>query len=149
MPVLDGLAATKIIRMLPGGDAVKIVAVTASAFGEQRSALLDVGFDELILKPYKSHELYDCLSRQLGVQYLQREKSLPTPQALVLTPAMLSVVPDSLRQNLENALTSLESARIARVIQQIAELDPQLSKTLGQLADNFNYPTILSALRGQ
>ncbi len=36
MPVMDGMEATKRIRALPGGKDVKIVAVTASAYTEQR-----------------------------------------------------------------------------------------------------------------
>ena len=40
MPVLDGYAATHEIRTLPGGEAVKIVAVTASALEEQQDEIL-------------------------------------------------------------------------------------------------------------
>src|SRR5665811_918942 len=45
MPVMDGLEATRHIRELPGGRAVKIVAVTASAFMEQRSEMLKADMD--------------------------------------------------------------------------------------------------------
>lgn len=70
LPVMDGIEATKIIRTLPGGDRVKIVAVTASAFQEQREELLTAGMDDLVRKPFRAQEIYDCLSRQLGVQYI-------------------------------------------------------------------------------
>ena len=43
MPVMDGYEATRRIRGLPGGDTVKIVAITASAFKEQRSDILAAG----------------------------------------------------------------------------------------------------------
>ncbi|MEJ2693854.1 MAG: ATP-binding protein, partial [Candidatus Thiodiazotropha sp.] len=41
MPVMDGYEATIRIRELPGGDTVKIVALTASAFKEQREKILE------------------------------------------------------------------------------------------------------------
>jgi CheY-like chemotaxis protein len=51
MPVLDGYQATRRIRGLPGGDAVKIIALTASAFQEERDAILAAGCDEMVRKP--------------------------------------------------------------------------------------------------
>jgi len=44
MPIMDGYAATRMIRSLPGGDAVKIVALTASVFEEDRAAVLAAGW---------------------------------------------------------------------------------------------------------
>lgn len=41
---------------------------------------------------------------------------------------------------------SLENERIALVIKQIADYGQQLQKTLLQLADNFDYTSILKAL---
>ena len=53
MPVMDGLEATKAIRMLEREDARKIpiIAMTANAFEEDRKACLDAGMDEHIGKP--------------------------------------------------------------------------------------------------
>ena len=53
MPVMDGLEATKTIRMLEREDAKKIpiIAMTANAFEEDRKACLDAGMDEHIGKP--------------------------------------------------------------------------------------------------
>ena len=72
MPVMDGVEATRRIRALPDGQAVKIVAVTASAFKEQRQEMLDAGMDDFVRKPYRFHEIYDCMAKQLG-----REIHLP------------------------------------------------------------------------
>ncbi len=70
MPVMDGLEATKRIRTLDGGESVRIAAVTASAFIEQREELLAAGMDDFVLKPYHPSEIFDCLAKHLGVQYL-------------------------------------------------------------------------------
>lgn len=147
MPVMDGLEATRIIRKLPGGKEVKIVAVTASAFMEQRVVMLDAGMDDFVCKPYHSHEIYACLSRQLGVQFVYSDVCPSAPEAIVLTPKMLASLPKDLSQDLENAVKSLESERIALIIEQIAKHDQKLAKVLARLNDNFNYPAILKALR--
>jgi CheY-like chemotaxis protein len=142
MPVMDGLEATKVIRKLPGGKKVKIVAVTASAFQEQRAELLNSGMDDFVRKPYRSNEIYECLTKQLGVQYIHEGAPVPE-ESVSLTPEMLTVLPDALRLDLKNALESLENERIAAAIQQVASYDLQLQKILTHLTDNFNYPAIL------
>ena len=69
MPRMDGVEATRRIRQSPGGEQVKIVAVTASVFADQRQDLFAAGMDDFVNKPYRFEELYNCLARQLGVRY--------------------------------------------------------------------------------
>jgi CheY-like chemotaxis protein len=52
MPVLDGLDATRAIRsQVPGGDKLRIVAMTANALQGDRGKCLDAGADDFITKP--------------------------------------------------------------------------------------------------
>ena len=46
MPVMDVYKPTAKFRSLPGDDKVKIVAITASAFKDQRQDILGAGCDE-------------------------------------------------------------------------------------------------------
>jgi len=147
MPVMDGQEATRIIRGLPGGELVKIVAVTASVFVEQREELLRSGMDDFVRKPYRFSEIYDCLSRQLGIRFIYEGSFRPEQQTAVLTPGSLLVLPASLREELAQALESLEAERIADVIGRITASDPGLGKTLTQFAEDFDYPAILKALQ--
>jgi hypothetical protein len=59
---------------------------------------------------------------------------------------MLAGLPASAREELKNALESLEPERIANAIVLATPQDPELRKTLAYLADNFDYPAILRAL---
>ncbi|MFH2140458.1 MAG: PAS domain S-box protein [Pseudomonadota bacterium] len=149
MPVMDGIEATKVIRALPGGKEVKIVAVTASAFKEEQQVLLDAGMDDFVSKPYRFNEIYECLTRQLGVQFIYEEspeaRSAQPPVAL--TPEMLSVLPPALRGELKTALESLDSERIESTVALVADIDPTLHKTLSKLIADFDYPAILEQLK--
>lgn len=147
MPVMDGDQATRIIRSLPGGKDVKIVAVTASAFSEQRAGLLDAGMDDFLRKPYRFNEIYECMSNHLGVQYSYQGAAEDTEEVPMLTPEMLTPLPEHLRQELVEALESLDSERIEPLIRQVAVYDKNLQRTLSQLAGNFDYPAILKVLR--
>ncbi|WP_157199684.1 PAS domain-containing hybrid sensor histidine kinase/response regulator, partial [Methylomonas koyamae] len=145
MPVMDGLQAAQTIRALPGGDAVKIIGVSASAFAEQRDEILAAGMNEFIGKPYRPAEIYDCLARQLGVRYLYSDA--PAAAMPALAADSLAALAPALRRELELALKSLESERIADAIGRIKAYDNQLAAALAVLADNYNYPAILKALR--
>ncbi len=71
MPVLDGLAATRAIRGLPGWSARPILALTANAFADDRQQCRQAGMDDLIVKPVDPKNLYRTLAQWLpshGVQ---------------------------------------------------------------------------------
>ena len=63
MPVMDGYEATSIIRRLPGGSKLKILAFSANAFEEDREKSLKAGMDGHIAKPLKIQELMSELKR--------------------------------------------------------------------------------------
>jgi CheY-like chemotaxis protein/anti-sigma regulatory factor (Ser/Thr protein kinase) len=151
MPVMDGVEAARRIRELPGGQEVKIVAVTASVFKDQQQELFDAGMDEFIRKPYRFEEIYDCMARHLGIKYIYRTTIPATAaeQPVPVTPEMLSVMPDATRDELEVALVRLDSQQIDSIIQQIKEIDTEVAKALSLKAKNFDYQSILNALAMQ
>ncbi len=60
---------------------------------------------------------------------------------------MLNSLPEALRNEFVEVLESLESKRIEAVIQQVSMHDQELQSKLTQLARNFDYTTILKALK--
>ncbi len=146
MPVMDGLEATRRIRQLPEGRAVKIVAVTASAFKEQQQQLLDAGMDDFVRKPYRFEEIYESLARHLGLRFVTQADPTAPAQPVTLTPDMVARLSPSLRRELEEALRDLDGARIAAAIEQSRAVDAQVGQALSRLADDFDYPTMLRVL---
>jgi CheY-like chemotaxis protein len=149
LPVLSGLEAARRIRQLEGGAALKIVAVTASAFASQRDEVLAAGFDDFLRKPYRPREIFDCMARHLGVRYRYRTK--PKAAAgnppFTLRPANLAVLPAAMRDELESAVVSLDPRRIALVVARVSEENAALGSVLGRLADEFAYTQIHEALQ--
>lgn len=149
MPNMDGIEATKAIRQLPGGKDVKIIAVTASAFMEQRDEIVAAGMNDFVRKPYRFDEIYESMGRQLGVQYRYADDrdNAPPLAPVPLTAAMLSVLPQQLCFELKAALESLDSGSIHTVLQQVKLHDASLYQALSALVDNFDYPAILKLLQ--
>jgi two-component system, sensor histidine kinase and response regulator len=80
MPVLDGLAATRKMREIErktGAVPVRIVALTANAFAEDRKACLDAGMDDYLSKPFSPEQLSNMLYKWVE----QRAACIATPAA--------------------------------------------------------------------
>jgi CheY-like chemotaxis protein len=63
MPLMDGYEATSLIRKLPGGGKLKIIAFSANAFQEDKEMSMKAGMDGHIAKPLKVNELLNELKR--------------------------------------------------------------------------------------
>jgi two-component system cell cycle response regulator DivK len=66
LPLIDGLAATRRIRILPGLNKVPIVAVSAHDTADFHSEALAAGCDAYITKPIDYTELEDIIQRLLS-----------------------------------------------------------------------------------
>jgi len=147
MPIMDGIAATQKIRSLPDGDKVKIVAVTASVFTEQRQEFLDAGADDIVGKPYRDAEIFACMTKHLGVQFIYDEpvnEKNHTEQ--LLTDQCLKRLPEALLSELQQAAMSLDIEQSLTVIEQVRAMDTPLADMLADRVSQFDFEAITKLL---
>ena len=119
MPVMKGLEATRHIRAMDGGQKVKIVSVTASASERDRADVLAAGLDDFIRGPYPATEIYNCIARHLDVRHVSApEASRPSAAAVSLD--AVARLADDLRNDLRNALVTLNVNTISDVIRRVS-----------------------------
>jgi CheY-like chemotaxis protein len=66
MPLMGGVEATQLIRKLPFGYDIPIVAMTANAFAEDKALCLGAGMNDFVTKPVVPGKLYETLLKWLS-----------------------------------------------------------------------------------
>ncbi|MCB0336777.1 MAG: response regulator, partial [Bdellovibrionales bacterium] len=66
MPILGGLAATQLIRTLPNGGEVPIIALTAHSENSNQKTFKEAGLNGFVTKPINPEALYFEISQLLG-----------------------------------------------------------------------------------
>jgi signal transduction histidine kinase/DNA-binding response OmpR family regulator len=158
MPVMDGYTATRQIkeRARRLGRAAIIVALTASAFEEDRDAILAAGCDDFVRKPFRENEVFDILAEHLGVQFLYEAPEtsdaattqagmLATDEATVLEAlrALVRTLPQAWQTNFRHAAVTLDTERIVALIAAVRPKSARLADTLAQWVHNFEYEKII------
>ena len=68
-----GYEATRRIKTSEEGQATTIIALTASAFEEDRQKVLDAGCDDFVRKPFRTQQLLAKISEHLDVRFVYTE----------------------------------------------------------------------------
>ncbi len=106
MPVMDGLAATRVIRSTQSQKETVIIALTAGALDDDRQAVLRSGADDFISKPCREDDLLEKIARHLKLSYEYMEGAPPVEQPVSgprLSPERLKRLPDMLINHLHQA----------------------------------------------
>jgi signal transduction histidine kinase len=148
MPVLDGYETTQRIRSHLKGQATVIIALTASAFDEERSIILDAGCDDFVGKPFREEVIFEKIARHLGVQFVYDETPAEpiskVQEAAVLTPADLAGLPDEWVVSFQQATLDLNLGLMLSLIEQIYPQNEPIATALTDLANHFQYEQLLA-----
>jgi two-component system, sensor histidine kinase and response regulator len=151
MPVMDGYNATREIRRLEGENRQEttIIALTASAFEEDRVLVIAAGCDDFVRKPFQEEVIWQKMTQYLGMAYIYEEGESDRPlETLDLQPmktALAIQAPDWLDRLRQAALECNDD----RILQLTAEIPPEageLAIGLQQLASQFLFDTIIQLL---
>jgi CheY-like chemotaxis protein len=142
MPVMGGERAIRAIRALKHGDEVKIIAVTASAFVEDRQKVLDWGADGYLRKPYKESELFEVIGKVLGTRYEYQPLEPAPEESHLLVAGSLGALPADLVSRMRTAAENIDYEGLEELIGIAATFSPVLAGRLLELLKRYEYETL-------
>ena len=171
MPIMNGYEAITNIRAeeqenCPGVNNLeassarvptKIIALTASAFEEQRQRILAAGCDDFISKPFKVEEIFGKLTEHLNLRYQYAE---PHEQFVVastmssqtvgntLEAGMMQVMPGEWIEQLHQAALQCSDRLVTELIAEIPVEYIDLANQLTTLTMDFQFGKITATTQG-
>jgi signal transduction histidine kinase/ligand-binding sensor domain-containing protein/DNA-binding response OmpR family regulator len=143
MPVLDGYEATRRIKASAGGEETKVIALTASAFEEDRQQVLDAGCDDFVRKPFREGEIFEKLREHLGVRFVYEAETADEAAPIELTRADLAALPEDWRRAVHEAARIASEEKIEELLAQPDAEHAALVQALGALTRDFRYHEIM------
>jgi len=153
MPVMDGYEATRKIKASPDIRNTAIVALTASAFEEDKKRILDAGADGYLSKPFKDAELFEIIGQLTGAEYLYEDtgslKVSETADDKVLMRKTVAALPSDLVNQMRAAVGSADLDLLNELALQLAAQQPLLAKQIQEMATRYEYEALTKLFSGR
>ncbi|MGK7957609.1 MAG: ATP-binding protein [Crocosphaera sp.] len=159
MPIMDGYEASRRIRQLEANNVnlqtpVIIIALTATAFDEERKAILAVGCNDFVPKPFHEEVIFEKMQQYLGVKYVYAELTTNSisQSANDLNVEQLNTeikqMPKLWVNQLHKAALSAREKRLMGLIKEIPLEQSFLSNFLRQAVKDLSFEKIVNLTEG-
>ena len=118
MPEINGIELCKRLRNVYPSS-VKFIALTAHVLPEEQSALLNIGFDDVLTKPFHEHDLIEMLQSNQSQNERDAKPDLSTLRKMTM--------------NDEELFTSIVNQFIEETLSDLVKLKEELSEENSQL----------------
>jgi CheY-like chemotaxis protein len=150
MPIVDGYEATRQIKQQSNVKRTVIIAITASAFEEQRAKILDAGCDDLVAKPFIEQIIFDKLTQYLGVKFIYQLESNQQDIASTnnlnqsLSAKDLANLSPTLVNDLNQAAIAVDAEQIIQLIAQIPPTQQHVAQGISEMLNNYDFDGIIN-----
>ncbi|MEI7612489.1 MAG: ATP-binding protein [Betaproteobacteria bacterium] len=156
MPEMDGYEAITRIKALESSSErpakTPIIAVTASAFDLDRQAIMEIGADAYIGKPFRESDLFRTIASVLDINFVydnekpaeNSEDTADTAGDNVIT--AIARLPDHLVNQLLRAITNADQDLIIELCDEVAVFDAHLASATRTMALAYEYENLQKLL---
>lgn len=150
MPVMDGYEATRRIKASPAGRMTAVIALTASAFDDDKHAVFAAGVNAYLRKPFSPEELFSVLAGALGLRYVYEDAltaAAVTDGAGALAVTDISELPGDLLLEMNAAVESGDMAVLRTLLPRVAQINDRVARGLELLAKEYDYQKLTELLK--
>jgi CheY-like chemotaxis protein len=143
MPVMDGYEANRLIKATDGGQDTFIIALTSTAFEEEKPAVFASGADVFMRKPFKQDELLAAIGKHLKLRFVYADLPAPVRQA----DADFTHIPEPIRTDVLQACGEADYDRLVGLCNQLAaDGHAAAANALRERVNAFDYESIARVL---
>ena len=146
MPIMDGYEATRQIKATPYGKDITIIALTASAFKEDRETILSVGCDDFVRKPFYEAEIFHKIAQHLHIEYLYEEVVQVIEEKIedeaTIAWDILTQMPVMWLTNFHQAVLAADSDTILSLLRELRPHNEEMADKLSTLVNDFRFDLI-------
>ncbi|NER78906.1 MAG: response regulator [Leptolyngbya sp. SIO1D8] len=160
MPNMDGYKATRQIKNADLSPTPVIIALTASAFEEDRNRVLEAGCDDFVRKPFQSDQIFQKIAQYLPVRYLYTTnvKSASASANKITANSAISIeqvkealktVPQEWVHAMQQAAIKGSDEHILKLVKALPSKQSKLAEIIGAWAKDFQFDLILKILQSE
>ena len=149
MPVMDGIEAAKSIIQEFGKGYVKLVSVSSSVLSHEQKRYSEIGFDAFVPKPFRLHEVCDCLEKLLGVEYEYEEDESEVAEAFMPDDYSSLALPQELLERLKEAAEFSNVTNLEKNLSEVEKVGAEgasLARRLRELSHDLEMDQIIEIL---
>ncbi|MCA9906733.1 MAG: response regulator, partial [Anaerolineae bacterium] len=97
LPIISGLEAARRLKAMPEFASMIIIALTASAYDDERTQALASGCDDLMHKPFRTAHIFEMMGKHLGIKYVYEDEprsDVTSPSAQLTVAEIRDKLPD-------------------------------------------------------
>jgi PAS domain S-box-containing protein len=152
MPIMDGYEATRRIKSSPKGADTVIVALTASAFEEDRKKVLENGCDDFVRKPFREHEIFDMLTKHLDVRFVYQTGNEPgfrrDEMSIRAMRRAVADLPEELKGDFKAAVDEVDFDRVLAVVEGIRNENATLADAVLEAVGRYQFDVLQRLFEG-
>ncbi len=149
MPALDGIEAAKLIKMSDGYKHIPIMMLSVSALEENRSEAVQAGIEVFLRKPFIEEEIFECLKKALGIEYIYEEvRGELQPAADEAAERESASLGADIRAQLIEAAGMCDVSGLRKIIESRLKGCPVLCSKINEFLVKYEYPKIIALLNG-
>lgn len=150
MPVMDGYEALRIIKLTREGKNTPVIALTASAFEEEKGRANMADLQGYIRKPFRENDLFSTIGKVLGIKYVYEDDNTAEYESLYIKDSFGEDIADvdvNILKQMSDAIDVADMDNLIKLIKKIEPVKPELSRHLLALAKDYGYDKLRLILR--